>query len=204
MAYPSDLVRTKNWGNEILTDADLEGQLDLIINWVDALADETSGHKHDGTSNEGPKIATLAATVTGNTTFSGTLTDSNGHSGGFVPAGTIVLWSGAVSAIPTGWVICDGNNSTPNLTDRFVIHADADSGGTNDVGDTGGSHSVTLTEDQIPAHTHTYDALSGGSGVGNGGNSNVNADGDTTGSTGGGNSHENRPKFYALAYIMKT
>jgi len=58
MAWSSDLVRTKNWSTEILTDADLEGQLDLIINWVMALANETTGHKHDATENEGPKIAT--------------------------------------------------------------------------------------------------------------------------------------------------
>ena len=56
MAYPTDLSRTKDWGTEVLTDADLEGQLDLIINWIDAFADETSGHKHDATTNEGPKI----------------------------------------------------------------------------------------------------------------------------------------------------
>ena len=56
MAYPSDLVRTKDWGNEILTDADLEGQLDLIINWVMAALNATTGHKHDGTQNEGPQI----------------------------------------------------------------------------------------------------------------------------------------------------
>lgn len=64
MAYPSDLVRTKDWGTETLTDADLEGQLDLIIDWVDAMADESGGHKHDGTSNEGPKII-LTSAVTG-------------------------------------------------------------------------------------------------------------------------------------------
>jgi len=56
MAYPSDLVRTKNWGTEILTDADQEGQLDLIINWAMAAMHETTGHKHDATENEGPKI----------------------------------------------------------------------------------------------------------------------------------------------------
>ena len=56
VAYPTDLSRTKDWATEVLTDADLEGQLDLIINWIDAFADETSGHKHDATLNEGPKI----------------------------------------------------------------------------------------------------------------------------------------------------
>jgi len=56
MAYPSDLTRTKNWGTEILTDSDLEGQLDLIINWAMAVVNASTGHTHDGTSNQGPKI----------------------------------------------------------------------------------------------------------------------------------------------------
>jgi len=58
MAYPSDLARTKDWGTEVLTDADLEGQLDLIINWVMAAQNSSTGHKHDGTANESQKIDT--------------------------------------------------------------------------------------------------------------------------------------------------
>lgn len=56
MAYPSDLVRTKNWGTEVLTDTDLEGQFDLIIAWVMAALDSTSGHDHSATSNKAPKV----------------------------------------------------------------------------------------------------------------------------------------------------
>lgn len=62
MAFPSDLVRTKDWGTEILYDTDLEGQLDLIINWVMAAMNATSGHTHAGTSNEGPKLS-LATSI---------------------------------------------------------------------------------------------------------------------------------------------
>lgn len=36
--------------------------------------------------------------------------------------------------IPCGWVICDGNNGTPNLINRFIVGA----GNTYNVGDTGG------------------------------------------------------------------
>ena len=57
-SWPSDSVRTKNWGTETLTDVDLEAQLDVLHSWVNDALDETSGHKHDGTSNEGPKIDT--------------------------------------------------------------------------------------------------------------------------------------------------
>lgn len=70
-----------------------------------------------------------------------------------VPSGAILMWSGTVANIPTGWVLCDGSNSTPDLTGRFVIHADADSGGTYDVGDTGGSADAVVV-----SHTHTQAA----------------------------------------------
>ena len=121
------------------------------------------------------------------------------------------MWSGAISAIPSGWVICDGNNSTPNLTSRFVIHADADSGGTYDKGATGGSTTSgahTLVTAEMPAHTHTFAiALSGGESdkIDYGRNESVSTR--TTSSTGGGGSHTHGSTispYYALAYIMKT
>ena len=125
---------------------------------------------------------------------------------GFV-SGMIILWSGAADAIPTGFVLCDGNNSTPNLSGRFVVGYDA-SNSDYDVEDTGGSESVTLTVNQIPAHTHNINLAvrafyqePRNFGVGTDGSANNSED---TGSTGGGQSHENRPPYYALCYIMKT
>lgn len=35
----------------------------------------------------------------------------------------IVIWSGAVVDIPAGWALCDGNNGTPILTDKFIVGA---------------------------------------------------------------------------------
>lgn len=58
MAWPSSLARTKNWGTEVLTDSDLEGQFDLIINYINDMMNATTGHKHDATTSEGPKINT--------------------------------------------------------------------------------------------------------------------------------------------------
>ena len=40
-----------------------------------------------------------------------------------LPTGVICMWSGAISAIPTGWKLCDGSNSTPDLRGKFVIGA---------------------------------------------------------------------------------
>lgn len=64
-----------------------------------------------------------------------------------VPSGFIGLWSGAASAIPSGWFLCDGTNGTPNLRDRFVVGA----GGSYAVGATGGTTTATST----PAGSHT-------------------------------------------------
>ena len=33
----------------------------------------------------------------------------------------IVMWHGLIEIFLFGWALCDGNNGTPNLTDRFVI-----------------------------------------------------------------------------------
>jgi hypothetical protein len=131
-----------------------------------------------------------------------------------LPAGVIAMWSGSAASIPSGWTICDGNNSTPNLTGRFVIHADADSGGTYDVGDTGGSttsgaHTLTIAE--MPSHNHSYKSR-GYTGAHTGSGTHDISD-DTvdytggSGSTGGGGAHSHAstiPPYYALCYIMKT
>lgn len=154
----------------------------------------------------------------------------------YVPSGGIIMWSGSVASVPAGWFLCDGTNSTPDLRNRFVVGA----GDTYAVDATGGAASVTLTEAEMPAHTHTgaadsaaltgtvgrtaTDQLSQTGGVFT---QTATASGDlnaapagaipafvtefdgthshslTISSTGSGTSHENRPPYYALAYIMK-
>lgn len=37
--------------------------------------------------------------------------------------GMIIAWYGEATKVPTGWVICDGQNGTPNLTDKFIMGA---------------------------------------------------------------------------------
>jgi len=83
-------------------------------------------------------------------------TGSTGPTGptGPLTSGIIVIWSGALSASPSGWVLCDGLNGTPDLRARFVIGAQADSGQTYNKGDTGGATSVTLATGNLPSHTH--------------------------------------------------
>ena len=124
--------------------------------------------------------------------------------------GMIILWSGAADAIPSGFVLCDGNNNTPNLSGKFVVGYDA-SNGDYDVNDTGGAENVTLSIAQIPNHKHTtsFDGHKffpgdGSTSVSYGGAGGYPATVFSMDNTGGGQSHENRPPYYALCYIMKT
>ena len=74
---------------------------------------------------------------------------------GAVPAGIIVMWSGATNAIPSGWYLCNGANGTPDLRDRFVIGAGSGYG----VGATGGESSKLLGTANLPSHTHQRGTL---------------------------------------------
>merc|ERR1712226_354394 len=65
-------------------------------------------------------------------------------------SGVIVMWQGNPELIPVGWVLCNGNAGTPDLSDKFIVGA----GGQYSVGGQGGSSSYSLTVDQLPAHTH--------------------------------------------------
>jgi hypothetical protein len=60
----------------------------------------------------------------------------------FLPTGTILLFSGPSSAIPTGWHICDGTSGTVDLRNRIPYGATAD----NQLGQQQG----------LATHTHTY------------------------------------------------
>jgi hypothetical protein len=141
-----------------------------------------------------------------------------------IPAGLITMWSGSIGSVPSGWVLCNGSNGTPDLRDRFVIAA----GSTYSVGQTGGSadaivvshtHTATSTVTD-PGHNHTSGstAYGGANTFGAGGGSTtgvfspVQIISATTGitvattnvSTGTSGTSANLPPYYALAYIMKT
>jgi len=147
-------------------------------------------------------------------------------SGATIPSGLISLWSGAIGSIPSGWLLCDGTNGTPNLKDSFIVGA----GNLYSVGGTGGStdavvvshtHTATSTSTVTdPGHHHNYTGPSSGSGggfAGAGSGSQVNgaltttsttgisvATTTTNNSTGVSGTNANLPPYYALAYIMKS
>lgn len=105
-----------------------------------------------GTSIVNDKLNVNGTLQTTNLTV-GTVTNA------YMPRGGIILWSGSIATIPTGWVLCDGTNSTPDLRNRFVVGA----GSTYSVGETGGSTSVTLVAANLPPHAHSGSTDAGGS-----------------------------------------
>ncbi|MDD4019775.1 MAG: hypothetical protein PHV28_17745 [Kiritimatiellae bacterium] len=149
---------------------------------------------------------TVSGQVVGNLNVGGKVKEAGND---LIPAGVIVMWSGAANAIPGGWALCDGGSGRPDLRGRFIVGA----GGSYAVGSTGGEEKHALTLAEMPAHSHVTsfktvgytsswngdkEAMSGEGKDKNNGNITKN-----TTSAGGGAAHENRPPYYALCYIIK-
>ena len=93
----------------------------------------------------GTPLAPTAVSGTNNTQIATTAFVANSASS-FIPSGVIVMWSGSIAAIPSGWYLCDGNNSTPNLQDKFIVGA----GSSYAVAGTGGSKDAVVV-----SHSHS-------------------------------------------------
>ena len=170
-----------------------------------------------------------------------------------LPPGSITMYGG--TSAPTGWLLCNGaavsrttyadlfaivgttygagdGSSTfnlPDLRDRFAVG----SGTTYSAGATGGAATHTLTEAEMPSHTHVATSTVTDSGhthtttgisasqdgdgyVVTGGPSDWSDPGvlnsattgitvsTTNASTGGGGAHNNLPPYIGLAFIIKT
>jgi microcystin-dependent protein len=169
------------------------------------------------------------------------------HGFALVPAGGIIMWSelGGVG-VPPGWALCDGGLKTkldgttftaPDLRERFIVGAGGENttnpvvgaAYTNGVGTDGGRNEITLTQAQMPSHTHTinqtphshkqsssygWTTLPAAAGFtdenpdsqnfqdrySNTSSETINISNNSTGSS---QAHENRPPYYALAFIIK-
>ena len=148
-------------------------------------------------SGSGASLTSLNASNLG----TGTVADARLTNSSLFVTGMIMMYNG--SSAPSGWAICNGQNGTPDLRDRFIVGT----GSSYNLGNTGGANSVTLTVAQIPAHTHTYERTDVGIDVNDrpwpASNNDCNMTNQNTSSTGGGQAHENRPPYYALMFIMK-
>ena len=154
-----------------------------------------------------PDGTTGTLTIPADTTACNALTATTFN---LLPTGLIVAWNNA-STIPSGWILCDGNNNTPDLRGRFILGAGV---GGNDMnnnplpeqtfGTNGGEVNHTLVIAEMPKHNHnlaTMDYNTGGS--------STNAYRSQYGSLpqtsyqGGDAPHNNMPPYYVLVYIMK-
>jgi microcystin-dependent protein len=156
--------------------------------------------------------ATVTGTVSANAlsatsaSVSGTVTAGTFAGNGTIPVGGIIMWSGITA--PTGWALCDGNNGTPDLRGRFVLGLGTGSGlSPRTLGTADGEENHSLTEDEMPKHTHALQLY--WSGADDAGSDHrelenrIGTQGGNTTATGGNAAHNNMPPYYVLAYIMR-
>lgn len=147
-----------------------------------------------------------------------------------VPIGGIIMWSGSIASIPAGWALCNGSNGTPDLRNRFIvgagsIYSPGNTGGLDKVtlalsempshfhqmgvivakwGDDANNRNFPdFNGTAYPDSDYGRDATRWRTRYQGGSTSYTSAspyNGRTQGTT---SSHENRPPYYALAYIMR-
>ena len=208
-----DTLSTGN-PSKIIKGTEIDTEYNAIASAISSKADTNSptftGTPAASTASAGTNTTQIATTAFVTTAIAAA-------TAALIPAGMIMIWSGSVGSVPSGWVLCNGSNSTPDLRDKFVVGA----GNSYAVGGTGGSanaivvshtHTATVTD---PGHSHSYTisdyncnqnsgqtqagaALSGTTGSNTTG---ISVGISTTGSSG---NNANLPPYYALCYIMKT
>jgi hypothetical protein len=188
------------------------------------LKEQQTGAAGDNFTVGGNLVVTGTSAFTGVATFTATPVFPSSVS--LVPSGVIVMWSGSIASIPSGWLLCNGSSGTPDLRDRFVVgagstYAVAATGGSADAITVSHTHTATSTVTD-PSHTHNIagrtDGYTGGGannfsvGDGRGNNATYATNSAFTGitvattnaSTGSSGTNANLPPYYALAYIMKS
>jgi hypothetical protein len=171
--------------------------------------DITGAFRLDGTAGASGQILVSAGGSTTPTWVNGFVT------------GMIMMWSGTIATIPSGWLLCNGSSGTPDLRNKFVIGAFSDDSGTAKTTVTGSptqtggskdaitvSHTHTITD---PGHFHTYAlGTAGGNNVpaptdgpSTTNNTNSNTTGISIDAAGSSGTNANLVPYYALAFIMK-
>ena len=221
-----DALPTGNSG-KIIKGTEIDVELTAIASAISSKADTASP------TFSGTPLGPTASAGTNTTQLATTAFVTAAVAASF-PSGGIILWSGSVASIPTGWVLCNGSNSTPDLRDKFVIGA----GSTYAVGGTGGSanaivvshtHTATVSTTSLTgtatAISETWSGYGSTTGVFsklfgyNAGNTPASTDASNAGglsldashnhtatisTEGASGNNANLPPYYALCYIMKT
>jgi hypothetical protein len=211
---------------KVIKGTEIDNEYNAISSAISSKADVNSP------SLTGTPTAPTATAGTNTTQIASTAFATAAAAAAF-PSGGIIMWSGLISAIPSGWYFCNGSNSTPDLRDRFIIGASADSGGVAKTNITASYTQTGGTKDAIVvSHTHTATSTVADSGHSHNfpntaiAQNNTGQQGRTDGSqassmtatssattgitvattnasTGSSGTDQNLPPYYALAFIMK-
>lgn len=151
------------------------------------------------TTRRGSAQTNTAGVSSRDRTSAGPRSDGGGGSAGsadsfLVPVGAILMWSGTLATIPSGWALCDGTGGTPNLLAKFIkgVATSATNPGT-----TGGAANHTHANGTLAVTAHATAADTAVTGAG----TRVTAGAHVI--TGAVANASNEPEFYALAFIIK-
>lgn len=194
----------------------------VLYRWNGSSYDALTIHSSSGLAADIPNAADLPHGSIYNETDSGFTKQVQSGAwatiAGLSPSGLIAMWHGTIANIPSGWIICDGNNGTPNLLGKFV---EGVATAATDPGATGGSQSKNTVghSHNDAGHLHTNPDTAGDAGgqvygypgaevsVSVPGHIHAQAN---TGTAYASISSQNdgindiRPPYYDVAFIMKT
>jgi hypothetical protein len=143
-----DALPTGNSG-KIVKGTEIDTELTAVASAISSKADLNSP------ALTGTPTAPTAGAATNTTQVATTAFVQTALSAAFT-SGMIIMWSGTIATIPSGWVLCNGSNSTPDLRNKFVIGAHTDSAGVAYSTVTGSNTQTGGTKDAINvSHTHT-------------------------------------------------
>jgi len=133
------IIYTTNWNDAV-----------DVIEATQALAHSNSldhANTNDPTADQKVALAGTDGTPSASNKY---VTDSDSRlaGGASVPSGLIAMWHGLIANIPSGWLLCNGSNGTPDLRDKFVKGAPSST----EAGGTGGSTILTHAGTAVANH----------------------------------------------------
>jgi hypothetical protein len=147
----------------------ISGQINISNNLISAPTINAGTIGNSGATLTGATLTTTSDITTSGNVVVATAPTSGNHAANKtyvdsavfaaqLPVGTVIMWYGSLGSLPTGYQLCDGTNSTPDLRDRFVYGA----GGNVSLGVTGGNNYNTLSTTAAGGHSHTANTGIGG------------------------------------------
>lgn len=116
---------------------------------------ETVNAEFRGTCDVSDNVSATELAASGEAEFMDAVTAGSIFGYGAIPVGGIVPFFNETEDIPEGWALCNGENGTPDLSNQFILGAKPEDNAY-PVFSSGGSETVTLTEANLPPHTHTH------------------------------------------------